>query len=96
MLLRTLFIAILSFFSLLSTSIVIGDETNPANLANACTGCHGGDGPTPSINDLTSSEISSLMRSFKNDEIIVTIMNRIAKGYTDEEIDAIANYFGAK
>ena len=75
------------------------DETAPGNLANACAGCHGTDGispgPTPSINAMSEQDMIALLTAFKNDEATVTIMNRIAKGYTDAEIAAIAAYFAA-
>ena len=88
-------ITIFGFFLLLSTP-AIADETSPANLSNACAGCHGGDGAIPSLDGLSSAEIAELMRSLKNDSVLVTVMNRIAKGYTDKEIDAIANYLGGQ
>jgi len=34
------------------------------------------------------------MNSFKNDQIPSTVMGRIAKGYSDEEIILLANYLG--
>lgn len=96
MTLRAILVALFSILVLASTAAA--DETAPANLGNACAGCHGTDGkspgPTPAIDELAAADISTMMRAFKTDEVIVTMMNRIAKGYTDEEIDAIANYFG--
>ena len=93
---RTVVIAFASLMLLVSPAGA--DETAPDNLANACAGCHGTDGKSPglivSINELSADEIASMMRSFKNDEIVVTVMNRIAKGYTEAEIEAIANHFG--
>lgn len=75
------------------------DETAPANLANACAGCHGTDGispgPTPSINEISEEDMIALLTAFKSDEAAVTMMNRIAKGYTDAEIAAIAAYFAS-
>jgi sulfide dehydrogenase cytochrome subunit len=92
MTLRAVFIAMLAVGGLALPAAA--DETAPANLANACAGCHGGDGAIPMIDELTSEEIAEMLRLFKNDEVVVTVMNRIAKGYTDEEILAIANYLG--
>lgn len=87
------------FSVLLLSSVAVADETAPANLANACAGCHGTDGaspgPTPAINGLSAEDMAALLTSFKSDEVAVTIMNRIAKGYTDAEIQALAAYFGA-
>jgi sulfide dehydrogenase cytochrome subunit len=33
------------------------------------------------------------MKAFKSGERPATLMDRIAKGYTDEEIEAMAKYF---
>ncbi|MDA1132018.1 MAG: c-type cytochrome [Proteobacteria bacterium] len=74
------------------------DETAPANLANACAGCHGTDGKSPGqipmIAGMAAADLAAELRQFKNDQKAATVMNRIAKGYTEAEIDAIANYFG--
>ena len=51
-------------------------------------------GGMPQIHSLAAGDIATLMRAFKNDEVVVTMMNRIAKGYSDAEIDAIARYLG--
>lgn len=91
-------ILIVAFSALVLAAPATADETAPANLANACAGCHSPDGRgpalIPAINKLTAADISTMLRAFKSDEVVVTIMNRIAKGYTDKEIDAIANYLG--
>ena len=96
MTLRAILVIVLSTLAL--SAPAAADETAPANLANACAGCHSpdgrGPGPIPAINKLTAADISTMLRAFKSDEVVATIMNRIAKGYTDDEIDAIANYLG--
>ena len=92
MTLRALLIAMLACGGLALS--VAADETAPANLANACTACHGGDGAIPQLDGLTSEEIAVMMQAFKAGEVVVTVMNRIARGYTDEEITALANYIG--
>ena len=81
------------------TLSAVADETSPANLANACGGCHGTDGispgPIPSINEISEEDMIALLTAFKADEAAVTIMNRISKGYTNAEITAIAAYFAS-
>ncbi len=63
-----------------------------------CNGCHGTDGNSqgaaPSIKG-PAKNIEKAMLDFKNDKRPATIMNRIAKGYTDEEITAMAKYFAS-
>lgn len=67
-------------------------------LANTCAGCHGTNGAsagpaTPSIGGISAVYFEEIMQGFKNDEIPTTIMGRIAKGYSDEEIKALGDYF---
>lgn len=46
------------------------------------------------LNTLSAREIRDKLMAFKRDENDPTIMNRIAKGYSDEEIAVIADYIG--
>lgn len=67
-------------------------------LVLPCFGCHGPMGKSvgdmPTINGKSADFIRDAMVEFKNDVRKVTLMNRIAKGYSNEEISAIAEYFG--
>ncbi|MCU7853666.1 MAG: cytochrome c4 [Candidatus Thiodiazotropha sp. (ex Monitilora ramsayi)] len=67
-------------------------------LANTCAGCHGTNGAstgpaTPSIGGISAVYFEEVMLGFKNDEIKNTIMTRIAKGYTEDEIKAMAEFY---
>jgi sulfide dehydrogenase cytochrome subunit len=69
-------------------------------LANTCAGCHGTGGAstgpaTPSIAGLEEEYFVDVMNEYKSGERASTIMGRIAKGYDDGEIAAIAEYYGA-
>jgi sulfide dehydrogenase cytochrome subunit len=69
-----------------------------AMLANACAGCHGTNGGSagPSMPSLASQSkvaIVEAMKKFKSGERPSTVMGRLAKGYTDAEIEAIGEYF---
>ena len=80
-------------------SPALADETAPDVLANACAACHGTDGMSPgaipTLQGLSSGEIETMLSSFRSGELEGTVMNRIAKGYTDLEIKALARYFGS-
>lgn len=70
-------------------------------LANTCAGCHGTDGSshgpaTPTIASLSKEYFISSMKDFKSGKRTSTVMDRIAKGYSDEEIEAMANHFQTK
>ncbi|MCC5973822.1 MAG: c-type cytochrome [Rubellimicrobium sp.] len=69
-------------------------------LAQSCAGCHGqegaGVGAAPAIAGISAEDFIAMWAEFQADERPATIMNRIARGYTDEEIAALAAYFAAK
>lgn len=68
-------------------------------LGGACVNCHGPGGagmaPVPAIAGLPADRFISLMNDFRADLVPgATIMQRIALGYDDAEIAALARYFG--
>jgi len=70
-----------------------------AMLADTCAGCHGSGGvstgpATPSIAGLEEEYFVDVMKEFKSGDRASTIMGRIAKGYSDEEIAVIAKHYG--
>lgn len=71
---------------------------SPQMLSNACAGCHGtlgaSAGPSmPSLAGQSKVATAEAMKGFKSGERPATVMGRLAKGYTDAEIDAMADYF---
>jgi len=70
-----------------------------ANMANNCFACHGprgvSPGSIPSLHNLTAGNIAALLKAFKNGERPSTVMGRHAKGYTDAEIEALANHIAS-
>ena len=71
-----------------------------ALIAANCAVCHGqggaGAGDIVKINDQASKQIAESMRAFRDGKKPSTIMGRITKGYTDVQIDAVANHLGKK
>jgi len=68
-------------------------------LANTCAGCHGTNGASggpaiPTIAGLEEEYFVSVMNDYKNGERNATVMGRIAQGYNDSEIEAMAGYYG--
>jgi cytochrome c553 len=65
-------------------------------LADACTSCHGIDGHSigsiPSLAGVDKATLLGALKGFRTDTS-ATIMNRIVQGYTDAELEAIAEYF---
>jgi cytochrome c553 len=66
-------------------------------IANACATCHGPDGRSqgaiPAINALSKESFVTAMRAFQTGERQGTVMNRIAKGLDEAEVQAVAAYF---
>lgn len=70
--------------------------SNGPLLAQACLGCHGpeaaGQYGVPAIAGRPAPELAAQMTAFRANERPGTIMGRIARGYTPEEIAAVAAY----
>lgn len=70
-------------------------------LAGSCANCHGTDGrakgPIPPLAGRPAATLEAQMKAFKGETPPpgTTIMNRLAKGYTDEQIEMLAKYFAA-
>ena len=74
-----------------------GQEPAARSLAANCTGCHGpngnSDGAIPTIAGLERAYIVTALQEFKAGTRQVTVMHQHAKGYTDQEIEILAEYF---
>jgi sulfide dehydrogenase cytochrome subunit len=71
----------------------------PAGAAS-CSGCHPAarfvSTPVPRLNGRNAGEIAAAMAAFKSGERPATVMDRIAKGFSDDEVKAIAAWYGAQ
>lgn len=82
-----------------SVSAARAEPPDPAlALVVNCFTCHGTDGMSPgampSLNGKTSDYLLEKLRGFQDDSEENTIMGRIARGYSDPEIEAIAQFLG--
>lgn len=70
-------------------------NADPQLLTISCAGCHGprghSPGPIPSIYGRSAASIAETLRTFRDGTRPSTVMIRIAKGYTDTEIDVVAH-----
>jgi cytochrome c553 len=70
------------------------------NLASACANCHGTNGASlqgmPPLAGRQKSFIVRQMQDFRAGRRPATVMHQIARGYTDEQIEAIAAYLSAQ
>ena len=80
---------------LVSTGIAPAADIPPG--AASCTGCHAAnprvETPVPPLAGRPAAEIVSQMAAFKSGERKGTIMDRIAKGFSEEETRAIAAWY---
>jgi sulfide dehydrogenase cytochrome subunit len=78
-------------------------QENPAarSLAATCAACHGREGHSAaqemvSLAGLPREHIVSQVRAFRDGSRPASIMQQIAKGYSDQQIDLIADYFARR
>lgn len=97
------------FFRLLSVALILlsasalaraGESgADAALLAAACSGCHSKaqteDG-FPQIYGRPATEIREALLEFRSGKREGTVMNRIAKGYSEAEIGVLADYLSAQ
>jgi cytochrome c553 len=70
------------------------------SLAATCANCHGtaGQAVAGSANATLAgrTDIAAQMKAFKSGARPATVMHQLAKGYSDQQIEAIAAYFAAQ
>ncbi|HDP88723.1 MAG TPA: c-type cytochrome [Thioalkalivibrio sp.] len=67
-------------------------------LASTCFACHGTDGKSPgtipAIAGYPPEVLERQLKGFRDGSRAATVMDRHAKGYTDEEIKLLSEYLG--
>jgi cytochrome c553 len=75
-------------------------SAEPPVGAVACSGCHpasaGVSSPVPRLAGLDQAAIVRAMQEFRAGTRPATVMDRIAKGFTDEEVQAIAAWYAGQ
>ena len=92
-----------SLFLILSTSGManqqLAEPTLGQSIGVVCSACHGTDGishgSVPTLKGLSFNSLEKSLLRYRSGEKKGTIMNRIAKGYTPDEITAVSDYFGS-
>ena len=77
------------------------DDGAARSLAATCANCHGTDGRSATkevipLAGLPKSFLVDQMKAFKDGKRPATIMHQLAKGYTDAQIELIADYFAGQ
>lgn len=85
--------------SLVTAPVVLATPPD-SMLGNTCAGCHGTKGlslsPMPRIAGFNEKYLVATMKDYQNGERFATIMDRIAKGYTEEELAALGKFFASQ
>ena len=86
--------AAIGVFSIAAATAV---SAEPPPGAAGCTGCHPASSrvtsPVVRLNGMDRAAIIRAMQDFRTGQRTGTVMDRIAKGFTDPEIQAIAEWF---
>jgi cytochrome c553 len=81
-------------------SVALAADPNAEGLADACTSCHGvggrSQGYIPSIAGVSKATLLQELKAFRAQTAQATIMNRIARAYSDAELEALAEYFSTR
>lgn len=82
----------------LSATTAFAAAPTPEMISFACAGCHGTGGGSagltmPSLASQSKTAIVDAMKKFKSGERPSTVMGRLAKGYSDADINLMAEYF---
>lgn len=76
------------------------DAVQARNWASACANCHGTNGQSEpgmaKLAGLPQDVIVQKLQDYKAGRLPATVMQQLAKGYSDAQIQAIAAYFAAQ
>jgi cytochrome subunit of sulfide dehydrogenase len=75
------------------------DPLQVRSWASACANCHGTQGVAQAGNEslagVNKDDMLKKLLDFKTGKKPATIMHQLSKGYTDEQLAALATYFSA-
>lgn len=76
------------------------DPNFARNIAAACANCHGTNGVSkggmPTLAGQPKADLVRKMQDYKAGRTPGTIMPQLAKGYSDQEIDAMSGWFSTQ
>ena len=75
-------------------------RAEPPPGASSCSGCHALNPALvtaiPRLAGRSAAELAGQMQAFRNGQRPSTVMGRIAKGFSDPEIEAIAEWYAVQ
>ncbi len=85
------------------SATIVGADTSATtsrDIAANCASCHGTDGRSrgaiPAIAGQDKAILIQQLKDFRDGKRPSTIMQQLAKGYTDEQIEAAAEYLASR
>ena len=102
MLCSTLLAALLGLLTTGSALAKDAQTLRTRSLAATCAHCHGTDGQAVQgealvrLADLPEDYILTQLTAFRTGQRPATIMHQITKGYSQEQLETLAKYFGSR
>ncbi len=97
---RTSRFVVIVVASALTQLVAAQTPTSPhlaRNLAAQCANCHGTNGKSvaevPSLAGQPANVIVQKMKDYRDGKLPASIMHQLAKGYSDEQVALMADYF---
>ena len=92
--------ALLGIATIVVSSAQVMAASLPPPGAASCSGCHATGAASassvPRLYGRDAGEITTAMNGFRDGSLPATVMNRIAKGFSDDESRAIAAWLAAQ
>jgi cytochrome subunit of sulfide dehydrogenase len=85
--------------TVMASSLPVLAASEPPPGAASCSGCHTSGAAASPVSRLygrDAGEIMTAMTGFRDGSLPATVMNRIAKGFSDDELRAIAAWLAAQ
>ena len=91
--------ALAAAIGIASIAAAVASAEPPAGAAS-CSGCHPVSprviSPVPRIAGVDQVALARALHDFRSGQRAATVMDRIAKGFTDDEIQALAAWFATQ
>ena len=92
--------AVAAFCLLALVGVAQAAAVGPPPGAASCSGCHPASdkvpSPVPRLSGRNPAEIVAAMQAFRTGQRPATVMDRIAKGFSDDEVRAIAEWYATQ
>ena len=85
-----------SAMAALLLAVAAGPAMTEPPGAESCTGCHVNGGGVGVLQGRPAADIARQMEAYRSGEQPATLMNRIVKGFSPEEVTALSAWFAAQ